>query len=338
MPYAGTDMILYFFIYSFCGWLMETVLCSFQEKHFVNRGFLNGPICPIYGCGILLILIFLLPVRNTITNLVIAIPVIFVAGALLASIVEYATSWLMEKLFHARWWDYSHIRFNLNGRICLVISLAWGGLATAFVYLVQPLFENLVHMLYAWNLHLPMILSAALCVILAADCVVSFRVAKAIGNKLEQMEKLGELIKVSLEDLSSSNEKVDKLFKNIEYLYEQYGQHYHELKDRLQLKTEEWVRLTAEKRAAKLHSLADEFKRMRASVMKHTDFLQKRMLRAFPKFKPTSGDSALADWRRYLHNHGQTQQDAVAGDPQTDPSKGETDLTLPDEDKKEDIT
>ena len=125
MPYSLTDMALYFFMYSFCGWLMETALCSFQEKRFVNRGFLNGPFCPIYGCGIVLILIFLLPVRDGIDKLWVAVPVIFAAGAFLASVVEYFTSWLMEKLFHARWWDYSHFRFNLNGRICLWPGVGW---------------------------------------------------------------------------------------------------------------------------------------------------------------------------------------------------------------------
>lgn len=80
MPYSLTDMALYFFMYSFCGWLMETALCSFQEKRFVNRGFLNGPFCPIYGCGIVLILIFLLPVRDGIDKLWVAVPVIFAAG------------------------------------------------------------------------------------------------------------------------------------------------------------------------------------------------------------------------------------------------------------------
>ena len=132
MPYSLTDTLLYFFIYSFCGWLMEMILCSVQERRFINRGFLNGPLCPIYGCGVTLIMIFLLPVRDGLPNLAIALPVVFIAGAGLASAVEFITSWLMEKLFHARWWDYSHYKYNLGGRICLSISLAWGGLATFY--------------------------------------------------------------------------------------------------------------------------------------------------------------------------------------------------------------
>ena len=80
MPYSLTDTLLYFFIYSFCGWLMETILCSVQERRFINRGFLNGPLCPIYGCGVTLIMIFLLPVRDGLPNLAIALPVVFIAG------------------------------------------------------------------------------------------------------------------------------------------------------------------------------------------------------------------------------------------------------------------
>lgn len=202
MPYSLVDMTLYFFIYSFCGWLMETVLCSIREHRFINRGFLNGPLCPIYGCGILLILTFLLPVRDSIPRAEAAVPVIFLAGAVLASAVEYFTSWAMEKLFHARWWDYSKHRFNLNGRICLSISAAWGLLATVFVYQIQPHFESLIAWLYRLSSWLPPIMAAVLLAALAVDTVISARIARALGNKLEQLDKLGELIRAHLESLS----------------------------------------------------------------------------------------------------------------------------------------
>ena len=102
---------LWFMLYSVLGWVWETILCSLTEGHFVYRGFLNGPYCPIYGCGALIDIVFLHWIVNPFA--------LFILGALLASTLEYITSYLMETYFHARWWDYSDKRFNLNGGLVL---------------------------------------------------------------------------------------------------------------------------------------------------------------------------------------------------------------------------
>lgn len=278
MPYSLVDMTLYFFIYSFCGWLMETVLCSIREHRFINRGFLNGPLCPIYGCGILLILTFLLPVRDSIPRAEAAVPVIFLAGAVLASAVEYFTSWAMEKLFHARWWDYSKHRFNLNGRICLSISAAWGLLATVFVYQIQPHFESLIAWLYRLSSWLPPIMAAVLLAALAVDTVISARIARALGNKLEQLDKLGELIRAHLESLSLPSP--EDIALRLENAYDQY---------------EARRRTEREKRAAWRDMAREDLTvwlRTRIRLLKtKTDslqqwrFSQRRLLRAFPHLK-----------------------------------------------------
>lgn len=278
MPYSLVDMTLYFFIYSFCGWLMETVLCSIREHRFINRGFLNGPLCPIYGCGILLILTFLLPVRDSIPRAEAAVPVIFLAGAVLASAVEYFTSWAMEKLFHARWWDYSKHRFNLNGRICLSISAAWGLLATVFVYQIQPHFESLIAWLYRLSSWLPPIMAAVLLAALAVDTVISARIARTLGNKLEQLDKLGELIRAHLESLSLPSP--EDIALRLENAYDQY---------------EARRRTEREKRAAWRDMAREDLTvwlRTRIRLLKtKTDSLQQwrfsqlRLLRAFPHLK-----------------------------------------------------
>lgn len=278
MPYSLVDMTLYFFIYSFCGWLMETVLCSIREHRFINRGFLNGPLCPIYGCGILLILTFLLPVRDSIPRAEAAVPVIFLAGAVLASAVEYFTSWAMEKLFHARWWDYSKHRFNLNGRICLSISAAWGLLATVFVYQIQPHFESLIAWLYRLSSWLPPIMAAVLLAAFAVDTVISARIARTLGNKLEQLDKLGELIRAHLESLSLLSP--EDIALRLENAYDQY---------------EARRRTEREKRAAWRDMAREDLTvwlRTRIRLLKtKTDslqqwrFSQRRLLRAFPHLK-----------------------------------------------------
>ncbi len=105
-------LFLLFSIYSFLGWLMEVVNTLRVEKKFVNRGFLVGPFCPIYGFGVLLMTIMLEKYQNDIVAT-------FIFSILICGILEYFTSFFLEKIFHARWWDYSNRKFNINGRICL---------------------------------------------------------------------------------------------------------------------------------------------------------------------------------------------------------------------------
>ena len=111
---------------------MEVVLKSKDEHKFVNRGFLIGPICPIYGFGVLLIILL---VGNSKSDLL----AVFLKSILVCSVLEYFTSYFMEKLFHARWWDYSKNKYNINGRICLETMLPFGILSTIVIYVVHPL-------------------------------------------------------------------------------------------------------------------------------------------------------------------------------------------------------
>ena len=112
MEYSIGMLFLLFIIYSFLGWCMEMVVCYFATRKWVNRGFLIGPICPIYGWGCLLIILLL---KRYLDDPL----VLFVMSMVLCSLLEYYTSYLMEKLFKARWWDYSNKKYNLNGRVCL---------------------------------------------------------------------------------------------------------------------------------------------------------------------------------------------------------------------------
>lgn len=124
--------IFYMFVlYGFIGWIYESCLVSVQKKGFVNRGFLTGPIIPIYGCGALMLYLIFWDNRDNLT-------LVFFGSVLLATLLEYLTSLVMELLFHTRWWDYSHYRFNLNGRVCLLVSLVWGALALLMLQVIHP--------------------------------------------------------------------------------------------------------------------------------------------------------------------------------------------------------
>ena len=113
------DNFLWLVIYSVAGWVYESTLCSVQERKLVNRGFLNGPLCPVYGVGSVVVLLVIGNLQNN-------IPALFLAGLVLTCTVEYMTAWLLETLFDTKWWDYSHMKYNLHGRICLLGAIVFG--------------------------------------------------------------------------------------------------------------------------------------------------------------------------------------------------------------------
>ena len=131
MKHAFYILVYSFFFYSFAGWCVESVFATILEHHFVNRGFLYGPLCPIYGCGVLFIVLASAPARG---NWLLIFFVCFFG----CSLLEYLTSLALEIIFHSKWWDYSANRFNINGRICLSYSLLWGAAGLAAVLFINP--------------------------------------------------------------------------------------------------------------------------------------------------------------------------------------------------------
>ena len=123
-----------FWFFSILGWILEVIVCSISDKRLVNRGFLIGPYCPIYGFGSL-IMLMISPYKDHLF-------VCFILALTLCSTLEYFASFLMEKLFKIRWWDYSHDAFNINGRICLRNALAFGALGVIFTRFLVFITKN----------------------------------------------------------------------------------------------------------------------------------------------------------------------------------------------------
>lgn len=121
-----------FIAYSFIGWICEVIYCSAIERRFVNRGFLHGPVCPVYGFGALLVVSFLQPFSGN-------IPLLFLMSVLITSALEYATAWFLETSFQTKWWDYSDNRFNVHGRVCLFNSVLFGIMGVVGVRILHPL-------------------------------------------------------------------------------------------------------------------------------------------------------------------------------------------------------
>lgn len=140
------DYILYFFFYSVVGWILETVCCSLYYKKPMNRGFLKGPVCPIYGTGGVVLSACLMPFYEKYGYTWYIIPLVILLGVVLADIVEFFTSLIMEKLFNARWWDYSNEFLNLQGRICLKHSIYWAICTGVFIYVVHPAVVKNLHL------------------------------------------------------------------------------------------------------------------------------------------------------------------------------------------------
>ena len=128
---------LLFFFYSAAGWLLESIYCSIGEKKIINRGFLTGPVCPIYGVAAVVMTVL---IYNPFKDKPL---IVFLLGIIFCDIVEYITSYLMEKLFAARWWDYTYELLNINGRICLKHSLYWGVISVVFVRVIHPSVDKL---------------------------------------------------------------------------------------------------------------------------------------------------------------------------------------------------
>lgn len=158
------EAFLYMMIYSFIGWLYESTLYTVTQKKFVNRGFLNGPYCPIYGIGAVLVLVVLGKIENPV--------LLFLLSALLTCTLEYITSYLMEKLFHARWWDYSNRILNINGRVCALGAVVFGTFSTLLVKVLHPLSEKMLHAIPKTVRH---IIAAVLLTGFVIDCIVTLK-------------------------------------------------------------------------------------------------------------------------------------------------------------------
>lgn len=182
--------VLLFFIYSFGGWLLE-VSCKLISHHkFINRGVLIGPYCPIYGFGALSITLLLKRYQNDWFTL-------FIMAMLISSILEYATSYFLEKIFKTRWWDYSSYRFNINGRVCLETIIPFGLFGLFIIYISNPILLNAIQKIPNAILY---IITLTLSFGIIFDCIISYRILakiKMISSEIrtDSTEKITALVK-----------------------------------------------------------------------------------------------------------------------------------------------
>ena len=206
------NYLIIFFVYSFCGWFLESVGGILNVKKFVNRGFLIGPYCPVYGIGVLLITILLYKHMNDLL-------VLYFMSVLICGVLEYLTSYIMEKVFHARWWDYHNIKFNINGRICLETLLPFGLVGLLLVKYVNPWIFGIVRKIPETLL---LIILFILTILFVIDVIISFSVILKFRKNVKNVEReikdnTDEIVQKVKEETGKKLEEVIEEFEKFKY-------------------------------------------------------------------------------------------------------------------------
>ena len=240
------SIFLSFFIYSFCGWIWESLLLPITlKRHAIhNSGFLNGPIVPIYGVGAVVVYILF---KNEVSPLS-----VFLSGAVVATTIEYITGWLLETFYHRRWWDYSDMKFNLHGRICLAGFLCFGIFSLIDVKYAEPL---LIESISKLNINLLTYVSAVLLVFLSLDIVIT------VVSLLHLEEHIVSIEENFVEHVQQAKENLD-IDKEVYKLYEQFLD---EKKDMVEV-------LKELKQDPNIHAL-----------VRKRNYVNKRIVRAYPE-------------------------------------------------------
>lgn len=170
---------LWFVFYSCAGWIYESTLCSITDKKLVNRGFLNGPVCPVYGFGAITVIFFLSDNQSSYLEL-------FVTGSVLACTIEYITSVLLEKLFHAKWWDYTRYKFNIHGRVCFLGAIVFGTFSVVLIKFIHPIVGGYTNLI-ANNVLI--YVAAGTSLIMSIDLVVTVIHLLALNGRLKEIQE-----------------------------------------------------------------------------------------------------------------------------------------------------
>lgn len=263
------EAIFYFSIYAFLGWCLEVAYAAFKTGGFVNRGFLNGPVCPIYGFGIVMIIIILDPIRDNLLLL-------FIFAAIITSILEYLTGFVLQKVFHHRWWDYSGVPLNINGYICPQFSLIWGAAGVFVIKVIHPVVNDMVNLLPYLGGN-----------IILAVIVISFLIdlCAAVQTVLKFNRRLKMIDEISHKMRRSSDVLAEEISKNTIELKEIYDE------DSIEFKKKHEAQLLEIK-----NKYGNEIIKLRESYAKITapkSIFYRRIIKAFPNIKSINHFEAL---------------------------------------------
>ena len=272
------DILFSFFIYGFLGWCSEVAFAAFKQHSFVNRGFLNGPICPIYGIGVTVVVASLQPYVG---NLIL----LYITSTILVTFLEWLTGFLLEKMFHHRWWDYSEMPLNIGGYVCPLFSAIWGVACVLIVKLIYPFTDKLGKFLLVL---LSIALIVDICITVQGILKFNKRLAlmEDIAKELRNIsDQIGENIYDSMMD---GLEAQDRLKARADVIRE---------------KVDEARQENADEVKARMDSLkqrAEELRSKYEKMAKLPTFTSRRILRAFPKMMPREHVREFGQLRRIL--------------------------------------
>ena len=326
MPQNFYELVWIFIIYAFIGWCTEVSYAALDRGIFVNRGFLNGPYCPIYGCGVVIVVGVLTPLKD---NLLI----LFAGSFLLTSILEYITGFILEKVFHNKWWDYSDKPFNLHGYVCLKFSIYWGLACTFIMDVIHPIIYKGITMIPHI---LGVVLLSIIMAVFAVDCGVTVttilqfnkrlkvmdemaarihRLSDEIGENIyenvttavERSEEFQETHEELLTKLSDKKENIKELPANAKARKERLAESAENARERFAESTEaakEKIAAYKENReAARLakQKEKEELEKKYKELFAEKNFGFKRLMKAFPDMTSREQNESLEKYKKYFN-------------------------------------
>lgn len=279
MPVSFYEVAWIFVIYAFLGWCTEVAYAALDTGKFVNRGFLNGPVCPVYGCGVLVVIVVLTPLKENFL-------ILFVGSFLLTSIIEFITGFLLEKLFHNQWWDYSNEHFNICGYVCLKFSILWGIACTLIMDVIHPSIYKVIQIVPK----LPgTIILVVLCIAFAVDLIITVSTILKFNAHLKMLDEIAVKLKVVSDEIG------ENIYEGVTTVVD---------KKEVWSESIENAKAThEEKRAERKQERREEFLQLQAKykeVLEKRNIGEKRLLRAFPAMKAKGHEEAFSKLKKYL--------------------------------------
>ena len=290
-------MVWIFFVYAFLGWCTEVSYAALVSGRFVNRGFLNGPWCPVYGFGVVIVLAGLEPLRSNLLLL-------FLGSVALTSALEWLTGFVLEKLFHQRWWDYSDQPFNLGGYICLRFSIAWG---LACLFVVEILHPTVVFLIRLIPHEVGLVILVMLCVGMCVDLTATVSTITKMNRQLSQVDELAARIRTMSNQLGEqladrvldAAQRGSDFGENLAKGREELQNGLEDLRDTLDGMKERLDQYRDQGREQMEREL-DELRDRLDEAMNRRILGQRRLMRAFPRMRSVNHRQAMERLRRWL--------------------------------------
>ncbi len=289
MPVSFYEVAWIFVIYAFLGWCTEVAYATLEIGKFVNRGFLNGPVCPIYGFGVLVVIMVLTPLKHSFL-------ILFAGSIVLTTVIELITGFLLEKLFHNQWWDYSDQRFNIGGYICLKFSILWGLACALIMDFIHPTIYKVIQIVPETP---GLVLLVIFCVIFGMDMIITISTILKFNERLKVLDEIAAKLKVVSNEIGENIhegvttviEKSDGLKETFEIKSAEFSENHEELlenfstlKNNINGKKEELVNLQAKYK----------------DVLERRSTGEKRLLRAFPDMKVNRYEESFKKLKKFI--------------------------------------